>query len=91
MTFFFFRPFFFQRWDVGALATSSKIDVESGTAITTNPVDYMFEHAFMFNRDLSKWKIGPGILWAQNFFGMIKLSGSPPVYSTVRNAMGDPR
>lgn len=47
---------------------------------TTNPLDHMFQHAFMFNRDLSKWKISNTILWAQNFLGMT---------GTIRNSRGN--
>ena len=94
-----FFCFFFQRWDTGALkSTTQLIGIEllsGGTSETTNPLDHMFEHAFMFNRDLSKWKIGPGVLWSQNFFAMIKLErqGAKPIpsYVSVRNALGDPR
>ena len=55
----------------------------------------MFEHAFMFNRDLSKWKIPTSILWGQNFIGMISMSMDASInkkkYVPVHNSRGDPR
>ena len=66
-----------------------------GRSDSTNPFDHMFEHAFMFNRDLSKWKIPTSILWGQNFFGMINMGADPdkdyPSYFRLHNSRGDPR
>jgi len=94
-----FFCFFFQRWDTGALkSTTQLIGIEllsGGTSETTNPLDHMFEHAFMFNRDLSKWKIPTSILWGQNFIGMISMSMDASInkkkYVPVHNSRGDPR
>ena len=60
-----FFCFFFQRWDTGALKTTTQLTFDpmgQGTSESKNPLDQMFEHAFMFNRDLSKWKIPTSIL-----------------------------
>ena len=92
-----FFCFFCQRWDTGALKTTTKFNgmAIGGRSDRTNPFDHMFEHAFMFNRDLSKWKIPTSILWGQNFIGMISMSmevsTNKKKYIPVHNSRGDPR
>ena len=93
-----FFCFFFQRWDTGALKTTTQLTFDpmgQGTSESKNPLDQMFEHAFMFNRDLSKWKIPTSILWGQNFIGMISMSmevsTNKKKYIPVHNSRGDPR